>query len=1514
MSKRRRVASPKPSTSQNDSVRSDPFATLSLDNSDDEVDVEKVNFFLDLRNTRSFKGSGWAQEKTYRLKADSESENRSRQISLNNSLPQVKEMFEALIDDVSENNEPEDIARVYIDHPDLQSAIIVPPAPLRQVTSERVMSQVESVLHSAGRVLMNEDLNINIAVVKRIGGRGGARLGRYRLDYMRDRKTKKCVIQVPVVDSEKGSEEDIHCLAKAVLVGNLALQVNNEEDPCEKNKLKRKLENLVRGHRAKKLSKEAVNLSNECGVKSDRQGYLDDIPLFEQHLGISICVLSSKMNDEIIYPGCEDFRSSESRIYLYHFKPTGSEYWHFDVIRSMSAFMGKAHYCDLCDVAMSSSAAETHSCRKWCTVCCSKECEILQGREILCSDCNRFCRSEGCFQRHKKAIDKESVENLCSLTHKCSHCNIVFKTNLRKKKHHVCGESFCKNCENWFSNKDDKTHYCYMRGEKQQKNVPEKFIFYDFECTQSEGDHIPNLVIAQTCCPKCESENDLKNAFCNFCGSRCRNCYSWNWKTKQHEKQPCDNGECGKREKVIRGNDVTEEFGKWLIDRQHADCTVIAHNAKAYDNYFILKYLIDHNIKPTLILDGTKVMYMHVGGKGINIRFLDSCMFLSNSLANLPKLFALSELKKGYFPHFFNRPENYGKCFDTLPPKSDYGISTMNEKKFEAFEEWYKENYTKCFDFEKEMEEYCRSDVDILRQVCLRYRSTLKEITGDKSKGVPGIDPFAYISAASVCMGVFRNRFLSEKWQILTKNNSESDCSHDVDSCLCKWKSVWKKNTAQEIKEDVFLDDGKIVKERFVSSMIGLIPSTEYRPKDKYSLEAMSWLEETSEEINDTLHRLGFPHVNIQTALSPHGEKNVLVPAFQNLPPKRYKLDGFYVDPVTDMKVALEFYGCHWHGCPKCYPESQRKEKSECLGKTLQQRYEETLLREKRLRECGFTVKSIWACEYAVRLKEREKFSDDFPQQEDQHISLRDAYYGGRTAALKMYHDFSLSTEMNIVGKYVDFTSLYPWALKYGFLPVGHPLRYSGKQIFSIFSDKISDCVPCEDCDSDNTFRFCPEVSHVHHKLKFFGIAKVFILPPRKLLHPVLPYRSSSGKLLFPLCKNCAEKNNQRNVCNCSSNERSWVHTYCSGELEIALDMGYEILHVYEILSWPENSNELFTDYVDTFLRIKQEASGLPENVQSEKDIERYIEHYREKEGIVLRKENISNSPALRSLAKLMLNSLYGKFGQRTTMKKSHIVNSVPQLCKLVTSPDKNILDFHVLNEDMMHVETEENDHFAKMDLKSNVVISAFTASWARLKLWNVMYRLGERLLYTDTDSLIYISVPGLWEPEIGNFLGELTNELDCKSVGCKDTHSETFSSAQKENHYIVEFVAGGAKNYGYCLNSGQVVCKVRGFTLDNETSTQLNFFSLKQQVLQWFDLQLKTFGKDVSLECEECTDTSTKEYEQSCKDIVIVRTQIAREKLEFRVYNKLTRKRYGVVLDKNQINFSNFTSLPFGF
>ena len=71
-------------------------------------------------------------------------------------------------------------------------------------------------------------------------------------------------------------------------------------------------------------------------------------------------------------------------------------------------------------------------------------------------------------------------------------------------------------------------------------------------------------------------------------------------------------------------------------------------------------------------------------------------------------------------------------------------------------------------------------------------------------------------------------------------------------------------------------------------------------------------------------------------------------------------------------------------------------------------------------------------------------------------------------------------------------------------------------------------------------------------------------------------------------------------------------------------------------------TDELFKDYVNTFLKIKQEANGYPKHCVTDEQKQCYIDEYYEHEGIRLDPNKIEYNPGLRALAKFALNSLWG--------------------------------------------------------------------------------------------------------------------------------------------------------------------------------------------------------------------------------------------------------------------------------
>ena len=167
---------------------------------------------------------------------------------------------------------------------------------------------------------------------------------------------------------------------------------------------------------------------------------------------------------------------------------------------------------------------------------------------------------------------------------------------------------------------------------------------------------------------------------------------------------------------IFKGPDTLSNFCAWILSDDNKGVICIAHNFGGYDGQFILRHILEHGkIKPDVIMNGNTIMRMTVG----KVTFLDSYLFLHMRLANFPKTFGLTEMKKDYFPHLANTQANQNYVGPYFP-EDMYIPGQMSEKDRADFKKWYnaKIEAGTIFDFKYEMEEYCRSDVDILRRGC----------------------------------------------------------------------------------------------------------------------------------------------------------------------------------------------------------------------------------------------------------------------------------------------------------------------------------------------------------------------------------------------------------------------------------------------------------------------------------------------------------------------------------------------------------------------------------------------------------------------------------------------------------------------------------------------------------------------------------------------------------------------------------------------------------------------------
>ena len=454
----------------------------------------------------------------------------------------------------------------------------------------------------------------------------------------------------------------------------------------------------------------AIKLHEEVNIEINDYGNdLCDVEKFAKHLEIEINIIDAEYFNSIVYTAN---KGQKDKIYLLKTRN------HFDVIKSLTAFCDTPYYCHECKKAYTKRLK--HKCKSKCLSCfTNSKCE---GTVIVCDKCNRTSLGKMCFKNHLK-----NGSRVCNNVKKCLDCSRIITGKFVSI--HKCGYAECSNCFKYVS----KNLKCFMkkvmaRGgycevnrkrpckdndsiEKKDWCYPcrtysERYVFYDFEATQSTGSRIVNLSIAQ-----------------DFDG-------------KEYIHYDMD------------------EFCKFFLNDKFKGYTYIAHNSKGYDCIFILKWLIDQGIAPYSISNGAKIMFMEI--PKLSIRFIDSLNFLLMQLKSFPKTFSMNELRKGYFPHYFNKKCNWNYV-GSIPSKKHFGYNQMKQDEKAKFLKWSEERLSEnyVFDFQKEIVEYCRSDVDILGRGMMKLREEFIKLEN--------IDPLRYITIASVCMTIYRSNYMPER-------------------------------------------------------------------------------------------------------------------------------------------------------------------------------------------------------------------------------------------------------------------------------------------------------------------------------------------------------------------------------------------------------------------------------------------------------------------------------------------------------------------------------------------------------------------------------------------------------------------------------------------------------------------------------------------------------------------------------------------------------------------------------
>ena len=1346
--------------------------------------------------------------------------------SLLDMMEALHRTFATIIAEMRRNNADTDLGRIIVEVPSSERPVIVSLRKLSLLTAQDVIDNMEKMLQSNRDFVLDRFIRVTTGIIhiQKVGS------NRASLKNLPNSAKRSCVtipcndkmclaraITVCWCHSVKCTTKEYNHKSQGIAGGSIANKCFDVG--CVPDHFYKTVTNPQRNEQGL-LAKKLCTLS---GVGTDTLPLpLTSIRKFEDFLSCNIYVIDESDGNKIM----QKSRIIPNKKNLF-ISVSGADsltgHYHATAVTRISGFLQNSSFCESCVCFHGKDY-----CKRKCYACGYDDCKsgdtVKEFRK--CDYCFMSFWNVTCFANHMKP-SKTKSKSMCDMYWFCTKCKKKLDRRKRPCEVHVCGEIHCNICNIYHVDSDN--HTCYQKIASCPRPV-HKYLFYDYEtrsdsryeCEEGFKDsgtgkcencsdvncgryrHTSNFCVVQSTCETCCHEDVTRTSKCHTCGDRCHSCSAY-LVSKHCFKKPtyCDNDKCGLRQVCFKGSTCGEDFGDWVFQRCHDGFTMFAHNSRAFDIHLLMEYMISKNIKPSRTLyNGSKIVYMQIHG-AVNIRCMDSLNFIPLPLSAFPKAFGFED-SKGYFPHKFNTKENENYC-GPMPGIEFYDIDQMRSNARAAVMEWYDENKDKEFDMSTEIYKYCEMDVSILRKACLKFHTLIRDLCN--------VECFRSVTMAGLCMLVFRSQFATETWEVKL-------CDSDV--------MLPARKRGQDNLE--ILSEGKWVdidesglsleKAKFVESPIVLTTANGIQGNNvNHSKDSIEWLEYMS-------HKLGWRIIHARNG----GE--------HKLPGSKYFVDGY----CENMSTCFEYHSCELHG-HKCVKGDRSRKLYH--GRSLNDLFSATEKKREYIeKKMKMNYICMWSCEWNVMRKKRDVYDYVCALDIQERLCARDALYGGRTGGCKLYHKVSNDKEI----RYSDFTSLYPAVMKYDAYMYGAP-----EIINTCDNINLSDC---------------------------FGILKVKVSPPRGLYLPVLPYRCN-GKLVFGLCAKCMENMTSDTPCTCTASEREWIGTYTSMELSKAVDKGYKIVKIYEVYNWKKKSvyekncqtkftNGLFTDYIDLFLKVKQESSGLPAWVKDDVDLNKYVSEYLCNEGILLDKAKIEKNAPLRYTSKIFLNSLWGKFCENPKKRKNVIVTSKEtyKVTEALSDPSKLVTNFHILSPDMMVMESEDRwDSYIPATQSRNVYIGVFVTSHARLRLYNVMEEIGgSRILYYDTDSIIYVCKKGEKGPYHGDYLGQLTNELD-------------------NDDFIEEFVTTGPKSYAFRTKNGKEVCKCKGISMNYSTEQIVNMNEM-----------LKIVKEDrkrvVTVNCKN------KIIRDKCKSILL---------------NRVEKKNYRMVFTKRVVG-RDYDTLPYGF
>ena len=356
------------------------------------------------------------------------------------------------------------------------------------VPARRVWDMMSAILNSNESFELNDSFHTEITLIE-TPSRGSGRMSVKAKSIESLIRKKKSVVCI--------NNNDQLCAARALVTAKAKVDNDNNYNTIKRG-------TLIQTNLAQQLHQAANVPEGPCG--------LEEIAKLQEHLkDYQIVVISADHGFQTIFRG----PTSSKTLGLLK---TGE---HFHTITSLKGFFGRNEYCLECGKSYQTGGNKRkHNCRgTLCQACFQHHCPNAASRQqLFCNDCGRSFKGQACFEAHRRKTSKDKP-SVCCTVKKCQSCKK--QVSGKELKYHKCWHSRCPSCKEYV---DLKTHKCYIqpvrmeeeereeensvgeevseeeqeREEDSKREEPPLFIYFDVEARQDTGNHVANLLVAET--------------------------------------------------------------------------------------------------------------------------------------------------------------------------------------------------------------------------------------------------------------------------------------------------------------------------------------------------------------------------------------------------------------------------------------------------------------------------------------------------------------------------------------------------------------------------------------------------------------------------------------------------------------------------------------------------------------------------------------------------------------------------------------------------------------------------------------------------------------------------------------------------------------------------------------------------------------------------------------------------------------------------------------------------------